>query len=459
MSIDASAAECTLLFESIRQVPGGDDVKQECESLIFRFNIWCENDFIIAPTRVSMDWRLRDAPLLESAMVELLDDLKSDLNKQTTTIVKHNRLVLPTADVRRALGRLWRLSRAIRRSGALHGFLGVVECVEYDKNWLELVVEFRKRTEATVESRLKACIASEGLKRRIFDTICLRQKHFAYLRVRYQRKHSTSHLNDFSPSTVPRSSSDMASLTGPPAPSSRTISAKKWLKGSKSDLSSMATTSTQSERGKAVHSQESASASDDDESSCIDDNLPPPPNVSSHFAQCPYCFSVCSSEEFSDARWKTHILQDLMPYVCVLEPCLTPNKVYESEENWINHMKTQHAFGCWTCMDSSHGKGLVFHEGKAFRSHMQQYHLDQFDSKDLDDLVAACYQKLPREDAITECPFCTRSEGHSDNVDLIKHVAGHLISFARISWEGHDLGGSAEFGQTSSTKSSKMKAN
>lgn len=129
-----------------------------------------------------------------------------------------------------------------------------------------------------------------------------------------------------------------------------------------------------------------------------------------------------------------------MPFVCVLEPCLTPTKLYESEEDWVNHMKTQHGISCWTCMDSTHGKSLIFHEEIEFRSHMQECHFDQFDCEELDDLVAACYQTLPRDDVITECPFCVETEDQSGKVNLIEHVAAHLLSFALLSWEGRDPG-------------------
>lgn len=91
-------------------------------------------------------------------------------------------------------------------------------------------------------------------------------------------------------------------------------------------------------------------------------------------------------------------------------------------------------------MDNSHGKSLIFHEEIAFRSHMQECHFEEVDYEELDDLVAACYQTLPRDDVITECPFCVDAEDKSGNVNLIEHVTGHLLSFAQLSWEGRDPG-------------------
>jgi hypothetical protein len=80
MAIAARAAECSRLFhEWLKSSTDDEFLTQDTENQIFRFNLWAANNFIFAPTRGSMDWRLRNAPLLESAMVELLDNLKSNL--------------------------------------------------------------------------------------------------------------------------------------------------------------------------------------------------------------------------------------------------------------------------------------------------------------------------------------------------------------------------------------------
>ncbi|GES60153.1 phosphatases II [Aspergillus terreus] len=159
MAIAASAKNCARHFESLLQLPASHDLKQDWESVAFRFNIWCENDSVQSPTKASMDWRLRDAPLLQSAVVEALDDLERDLIR------------------------------------ALHGFLGFANCVEYAENELNLTEEFRQCAKAAMESLLKSSMASEDLKRRIFDTICLRQEHFAYLRITNLAKEPTNDLN------------------------------------------------------------------------------------------------------------------------------------------------------------------------------------------------------------------------------------------------------------------------
>lgn len=52
---------------------------QEMENQVFRFNLWIANECILAPSRASMDWRLRTAPQLQLTINELLYDLQNDL--------------------------------------------------------------------------------------------------------------------------------------------------------------------------------------------------------------------------------------------------------------------------------------------------------------------------------------------------------------------------------------------
>jgi hypothetical protein len=83
MAIAQRAAQCALGLEGILQLTATEDARLEWENQIFRFNLWSANNFVFAPTRASMDWRLRNAPLLESSMCELLDDLQSSLIRTT----------------------------------------------------------------------------------------------------------------------------------------------------------------------------------------------------------------------------------------------------------------------------------------------------------------------------------------------------------------------------------------
>jgi hypothetical protein len=92
-------------------------------------------------------------------------------------------------------------------------------------------------------------------------------------------------------------------------------------------------------------------------------------------------------------------------------------------------------------MDNSHDTTFSFYSAQAFKEHLYKEHSGQFDDDDLDNLTAACYQRLPRYSIITECPFCL--PGQNSGIDLgnmVNHVTGHLIPLARISPAGHVAG-------------------
>jgi hypothetical protein len=70
--------------------------------------------------------------------------------------------------------------------------------------------------------------------------------------------------------------------------------------------------------------------------------------------------------------------------------------------------------------------------------HLHQFHEVQFEDDDIDDIAAACYQQLPEDILIGECPFCpTAQNGELEPGDMINHIASHLISLAQISLVGH----------------------
>lgn len=127
-----------------------------------------------------------------------------------------------------------------------------------------------------------------------------------------------------------------------------------------------------------------------------------------------------------------------MPYICVLESCPTPNSLFESSKEWLNHMRNQHPSSGWTCVDKTHDTSFFFQSESGFIDHLHQFHEDQFEDDDIDDIAAACYQQLPEDIIIKECPFCPKVQNvELGPSDMINHIAYHLIALAQISLAGH----------------------
>ncbi|KAL4948631.1 hypothetical protein BDW69DRAFT_189090 [Aspergillus filifer] len=443
MAIASRSGECAQLFDQWLSSRFEDEMlRQDIENQVFRFNLWASNHAIFAPNKASMDWRLRSAPLLESTMVEMLDDLHATLIKQLA--LQHHDTELQDGTIVQALGEaldgLFRLSRAIRRSGIMRRFVKVENYVEYDEEGVNLTAAFREGTERIIAFRLRTSRASPELRQRIVDTICLRQQHFAYLRAKSSRNGPVRRNGQPQISVGKSTLSATFSVTGSLSSKPRRRTVRSAAHMPKTGPSIMTATTAQPSRMPRAYSVKSAN---DQRSNVIDLNdadLPLPPKIAPNLKEsaCPYCFLACFKEELSGERWKRHITQDLMPYICIQEPCLTPMLLFESAKDWLNHMKKQHTASGWICLDNTHGGTLFFGSEHGFKDHMHQSHRDQFDDDDLDDIAAACHQQLPDDIAIKDCPLCPEGQVvDMDASEMLNHVASHLLSLAQISLAGH----------------------
>ena len=61
--------------------------------------------------------------------------------------------------------------------------------------------------------------------------------------------------------------------------------------------------------------------------------LPPPPKAAGDGEkdfECPYCFVICPARYGTGRSWRTHLLQDLQPYVCTYDECHNPDQLFRS---------------------------------------------------------------------------------------------------------------------------------
>ncbi|KAH7139511.1 hypothetical protein B0J11DRAFT_575420 [Dendryphion nanum] len=168
-------------------------------------------------------------------------------------------------------------------------------------------------------------------------------------------------------------------------------------------------------------------------------NLPPRPRIApgNREAECPYCFTVCSADEFDEISWPHHIIQDLMPFVCVLPECPSPNAMYDTHTGWISHMRKEHTHRGWACMDSTHIGPLYFSEKLDFKTHIETEHGDDFSEDEVENIIEDCYGDIPGDKKLEICPFCGERESqYWPEGNIEDHIARRLISLAHtsISW-------------------------
>lgn len=316
MSIATQARELDGLFESWRtQFPAGSPEIEQAENQVFRFNLWTSNNFVLESPRASMDWRLRNAPLLQSTLEDLLSDLKSSLiyemaseeNRESEKQEGENRAA--SDDIEDLLDQLFRFTRAIRRSGVLHRFVKFANFIEYGKDGLNLTELFRESARKLVEYHLKDSSASPTIKDRLIDTICLRQQNFSYLKARKKRisRQNIPGPQTTEPSIPPRSvisttfSGKVSHSAAPPNPKSTTIDLPMHIKSSL-----MTATTAQTAQVPVNYSIKSHSADLDSEDENDESSLPPAPFVPVYRKEweCPYCLVVCPRKEFIGHNWK-----------------------------------------------------------------------------------------------------------------------------------------------------------
>lgn len=358
--------------------------------------------------------------------------------------------------VSETLDNIFRLSRAIRRSGALRGYANIGSHSRLDENSLNSTPRFRSYAQRLINSHMKDCNASEALRQRIFDTVCSRQQYFSSLKARRGKIMPLEKLKQ-SESSSPTSA---VAITD----SSTSTAARKETKKSHQGYDPFPSRAAEDQplRVQSARSFKSDNVTTGRYVSLGDADIPRPPIIPTDVegAECPYCFLACSKEELSGTRWKCvfpfyatgnilltipllsrerkHIIQDLVPFVCVLEHCPNPGSLFESDKDWFNHMRNQHATGAWLCVDSTHSTTLHYQSKAEFKYHLIMNHSGFFEEDQIENIAAQCYQEIPNDVVIKECPFCPTGEHlEREPGDMITHIAGHLISLAKISLFGH----------------------
>ncbi|CAI7673710.1 unnamed protein product [Penicillium pancosmium] len=311
MSIAAQAKRAADLFEEWREKSALSPTGLEhAENQLFRFNLWTSNNYVLESPRASMDWRLRNAPLLQSAMGDLLDDLIMGLIDAQNTPRQTERSLaevsIVASNVEDTLDQLFRFSRAVRRSGMLHRLVKIANHTEYGPDGVNLTSEFHMATSRIVDHYLKGCTASQELRERLVDTICLRQRNFSYLKSQKSNRSATIQAPAQLPSRARSTFVPSFSVTTPVKTTEQKEKPVKFKP--RMDLRRSLMTATTAQLDKVPLDRSIQSSSNDPQSDVAgeDLDLPRAPNLSFGRGEweCPYCLVVCPANEFQSQNWK-----------------------------------------------------------------------------------------------------------------------------------------------------------
>ncbi|KAK4219486.1 hypothetical protein QBC37DRAFT_136615 [Rhypophila decipiens] len=156
--------------------------------------------------------------------------------------------------------------------------------------------------------------------------------------------------------------------------------------------------------------------------------------------ECPYCRTIQVAENRLD--WKRHVYADLQPYVCTFEDCRSATTYFETRHAWFDHETEVHRqkWYCHLCSRDGEGakQAFTFTEENELKTHFLTKHQDEITAGQLPLILAAC--KVPLSNfGPSSCPFCdewlnqteTPSLADYDNsAQFCRHLARHLQQIA-----------------------------
>ncbi|KAL6874768.1 hypothetical protein J3F83DRAFT_517493 [Trichoderma novae-zelandiae] len=442
MSIFDSTAQCKGLFRQYLgmlsrfdrdKLPSVNDSSE-------RFSSWAYSSGAISNNRDSMDWRLGLGSVLHNSIKSLLTHLAEVIKSKIDDLDSHNPGQISSitgpgankqASIDDELERLLKRWRLLSRSGALdHRADDSSHYFEYDEQTGEnLTDKFESSVRYYLNTTLKD--TSKVIRKRLQNTILGRHQHLCSLKARSGRgldlKPNTGSEPESSRSTAKRSrkgenvSSTGARTTFMLQSSQRPAAMQR--PPTQTGLSVRTATTAHASTSGRLHTKKQRM----DKPMFSTADLPPRPSGCTEM-ECPYCFEVCRPEEFTRESWPRHIMQDLMPFVCVYESCSKPTAMFASYDEWIRHIEKYHMGSGWKC--HRHHFTMSFENKDDFQRHL-------IDSHKVSPIKDSDFtQHYPPCQPLRSCPFCTQYDGEHISEDLYEHIARHLLFLSQVSLPG-----------------------
>jgi hypothetical protein len=185
--------------------------------------------------------------------------------------------------------------------------------------------------------------------------------------------------------------------------------------------------------------------------------LPPPPRAADGDKdfECPYCYIICPARYGRGRAWRTHLLQDLQPYVCTYSECESSEQLFRSRREWAEHEASHRK--AWRCPEHS---AAVYKTSSGLEEHFRREHTDSFPESQLPSIVKV--GETTTIDVRLRCPICSALADTEGLGDFHNHIANHLERIATfalpISTEDESDGASgvASRGRSESSESRNM---
>ncbi|KAH8632919.1 hypothetical protein IG631_11553 [Alternaria alternata] len=451
----------------------GDALEDE----IGRFRVWAGNLGALQKGHSSLDYRLRDSPNLLSSALKLLNELEHNLN-ETFAVISGARLPFeaqtsteeveedenddgffseeddsdsdgPRSELKMRfeevvdiIDNLYKLSVRIRTPSIHSRSLKASSYMPKDpetgvdildayaeldrKHVQELLLQLRRQHPSGSQE------AQASLIERLSSSITLRRRHFKYWK-RHRDKLGASAIPEEAPEPVVPASREAPNTTRndnleafPTTPMITTSRPTPSQKTGKTLLSGTEATHHHQSLDDIVDTKSVTSYAvtvRDLHGKGIE--LPPPPKAANGDKdfECPYCWIVCPARYGKGRAWKTHLLQDLQPYICTYQDCESSQQLFRSRREWAEHEATHRKL--WRCPEHA---AALFSSVSGLENHLRQDHNGNFPEDQI--TVIAKIGETTAMDTRTKCPICYVPTDTAGLGDLQSHIANHLERFA-----------------------------
>ncbi|KAK1750545.1 hypothetical protein QBC47DRAFT_331655 [Echria macrotheca] len=424
-----------------------------------RFKVWCGNLGALQQSFASLDYRLRDAPVMLSNVTNLLQQLQSNL-AESSAVVSGTRLPFeamePPADLSDSdmtdeeddlvnelamrlssivdvLKSLYILGFKIRNPMLRPSPVKATQYREIDpETGIDIIgayAEFdRRHVQAMIQllRRDTDPTADPGyLATRLAAAITTRRRNF-----RYWEKHGQK-LSLHAPSR--EGTSAVLAQTQRPAhqsssqgdPGLRPTLEPLRISGPMTILSVTEATrfeDTPDDRTDAETIISYASTALDADGHHLQIPKPPQDALLGKDFVCPYCSVICPAKYGQSKAWRSHVIHDLQPYICTYYGCCESERLYGSRRQWVEHENTHRQR--WRCYEHP---GIVYLTPDGLREHLYQSHQQGQPTKDQVETLVELSAISLADDRLS-CPICYQDGPFHKGLE--NHLANHLERIA-----------------------------
>ncbi len=286
-----------------------------------RFNLWVSNNDVFLHDRLSLDHKVRRAVMARDMIVELLNDLKSQLggiaalqpHKGQPSLLEGSATspiqeeASPWAEIATTISRLFQVCTATRRTGILTRYAKAARYVAYDESG---TVDLSAKFTSLIQNYLLRVWPDMNpqLRDRLRDTISLRQRTFSYLKARKAAAEAQNPVEDKELPKAPFSGPDdrasrparhrpavRSTASSAAGPSSRPPKAPK-----RTGVSEVSGTSIYTQRTQPSPSKPFKNLFPDTVADMVPVLSPPKIPPGTIEMECTYCFLVYPATEFRD---------------------------------------------------------------------------------------------------------------------------------------------------------------